>query len=218
MNEAVIHPDGFQTAIEQMLVVLASASAGDLSQRIPVPDGPPGTPEVALAVGINALIEAWREAELRARRAKRDLENKLGTIETQAAAIRELSTPVMEIWDDTLLLPVVGVMDTRRSVELLSSLLDSVVATQAKYVILDITGVEVVDTKTADYLLKVVRAAKLLGARCVLTGLSPAVAQTLVEIGADLSEVETLRNLKEGLRDCLQRMRRTKVAAGAMPA
>jgi rsbT co-antagonist protein RsbR len=196
-----------------MLVVLAGASSGDLSQRIPVSEGPPDTPEAALAVDINAVIAAWRDAEVRARRAKRELENKLGTIETQAAAIRELSTPVMEIWDDTLLLPVVGVLDTRRSVELLATLLDSIVSAQAKYVILDITGVEVVDTKTADYLLKVVRAAKLLGARCVLTGLSPAVAQTLVEIGANLGEIQTLRNLKEGLRDCLQRMRRPKASA-----
>ena len=218
MSEAIVNSQEFEHAIEEMLVVLASASAGDLSQRIQVPAGPPETPQAALAVGINAVIEAWREAEIRARRAKRELENKLGTIETQAAAIRELSTPCMEIWDDTLLLPVVGVMDTRRSVELLSSLLDTVVATQAKYVILDITGVEVVDTKTADYLLKVVRAAKLLGARCVLTGLSPAVAQTLVEIGANLAEVETLRNLKEGLRDCLLRMRRTKLATAGTAA
>lgn len=213
MSEVSNRSPGYTEAVGQMLVVLASASSGDLSQRIPVADGPPDTPEAALAVGINAVIAAWRDAEIRARRAKRELENKLGTIETQAAAIRELSTPVMEIWDDTLLLPVVGVLDTRRSVELLSTLLDSIVAAQAKYVILDITGVEVVDTKTADYLLKVVRAAKLLGARCVLTGLSPAVAQTLVEIGANLGEVQTLSNLKEGLRDCLQRMHRSKISA-----
>ena len=114
----------------------------------------------------------------------------------------------MEIWDDTLLLPIVGVLDMRRSEELLSTQLDSVVSTQAKFVILDITGVEVVDTKTADYVLKVVRAAKLLGVSCVLTGLSPAIAQTLVEIGVSFGEAQTLRNLKEGLRDCMQRMRR----------
>lgn len=118
--------------------------------------------------------------------------------------IRELSTPVMEVWDDVLVLPVVGIVDTRRSMEIMNTLLERIVATQAKCVIIDITGVEVVDTKTADYLLRVSRAANLLGSRCVLTGLSPAVAQTLVEIGADLTEVRTLRNLKEGLRDCLK--------------
>ena len=71
----------------------------------------------------------------------------------------------------------------------------------------DITGVEIVDTRTADYLIKVVRASRLLGTRCVLTGLSPAVAQTLVEIGADLSEITTLRSLREGLRHCLAAIR-----------
>lgn len=118
--------------------------------------------------------------------------------------IRELSTPVMEIWDDVLVLPVVGIVDTRRSMEIMNTLLERIVETQARCVIIDITGVEVVDTKTADYLLRVSRAAGLLGSRCVLTGLSPAVAQTLVEIGADLAEVQTLRNLKEGLRDSLK--------------
>lgn len=118
--------------------------------------------------------------------------------------IRELSTPVMEVWEDVLVLPVVGVVDTRRSMEIMNTLLERIVSVQAKCVIIDITGVEVVDTKTADYLLRVSRAANLLGTRCVLTGLSPAVAQTLVEIGADLTEVRTLRNLKEGLRDCLK--------------
>ncbi|MCA9719275.1 MAG: STAS domain-containing protein, partial [Myxococcales bacterium] len=77
--------------------------------------------------------------------------------------------------------------------------------------IIDVTGVEVVDTKTADYLLKVIRAANLLGSRCVLTGLSPAIAQTLVEIGADLTEVNTLRNIKDGLKDCLRYIRSQRV-------
>lgn len=140
----------------------------------------------------------------------RELEEKLITIEEQAAAIRELSTPVMEIWDDVLVLPVVGVVDTKRSIDIMNTLLENIVETQSKCVIIDITGVEIVDTRTADYLLRVSRAANLLGTRCVLTGLSPAVAQTLVEIGADLTEVRTLRNLKEGLKDCLMYLKSTR--------
>ena len=212
MSPENVQPSGYTEAIRQMLVVLASASAGDLSQRVPVPDGPPDAPEAALAVGINTVIAAWRDAEKRARRAKRELEDKLGTIETQAAAIRELSNPVLEIWDDTLLLPIVGVLDKRRSEELLLTLLDSIVSKQAKFAIIDITGVDVVDTMTADALLKVVRAAKLVGVSCVLTGLSAAVAQTLVEIGANMEEMPTLRNLKEGLRDCIGRMHTPQVS------
>ena len=137
----------------------------------------------------------------------RDLEDKLQTIERQAVAIRELSTPVLEIWDDVLALPIVGVVDTRRSMDVMNTLLRRIVETKARHVIMDITGVDMVDTKTADYLLKIVRAANLLGSRCVLTGLSPAVAQTLVEIGADMNEVTTLRDLKAGLRHCLKSLR-----------
>lgn len=140
----------------------------------------------------------------------RELEVKLATIEEQAAAIRELSTPVMEIWEDVLVLPVVGVVDTKRSMDIMNNLLERIVQTQSKCVIIDITGVEIVDTRTADYLLRVSRAANLLGTRCVLTGLSPAVAQTLVEIGANLTEVRTLRNLRDGLKDCLLYLKQLK--------
>jgi len=116
----------------------------------------------------------------------------------------------MEVWDDVLVLPIVGVLDTKRSMDIMNSLLSSIVSMQAKCVILDITGVEVVDTKTADYLMKVAQAARLLGVHCVLTGINPAVAQTLVEIGADLSMVKTLRNLKAGLMECIRTLRQDK--------
>lgn len=145
----------------------------------------------------------------------RELEVKLATIERQDAAIRDLSTPIMEIWDDVLVLPIVGVVDTRRSMEIMNNLLERIVETQSRCVIIDVTGVEFIDTKTADYLLKVVRASNLLGTRCVLTGLSPAIAQTLVDIGADLTEVRTLRNLKAGLKDCLRYLRETRLASRA---
>ncbi|MCA9637979.1 MAG: XylR N-terminal domain-containing protein [Myxococcales bacterium] len=137
----------------------------------------------------------------------RELEAKMAVIEQQEVAISELTTPVMEIWDDVLLLPVVGIVDTRRSMDIMNNLLESIERTKARCVIIDVTGVEVVDTKTADYLIKVMRAAGLLGSRCVLTGLSSAIAQTLVEVGADLSEVRTLRGIKEGLKDCLKFLR-----------
>jgi len=191
-----------ESAVHDILLVLTQVAAGDLSLRIQSSETP-DTPVGALVQGINGIIEAWRESELKARKTKRALEAKLGTIETQAAAIRELSTPIMDIWEDILLLPIVDLLDTKRSADVMSNLLAAIAQKQSKHVILDITGVELVDTRTADYLIKVVRASRLLGTRCVLTGLSPAVAQTLVEIGADLSEVTTMRSLREGLRHCL---------------
>lgn len=172
-------------------------------------------PLVSLEMGINfmimdlrSMLEENRKKEENLLAKQRELEENIATIEKQAEAIRELSTPVMEVWDDVLVLPVVGVVDTQRSMEIMDNLLGKIVESQSRCIIIDITGVEIVDTKTADYLLKVVQASQLLGARCVLTGINPAVAQTLVEIGADLSTVKTLRNLKAGLLDCLKFMRK----------
>jgi rsbT co-antagonist protein RsbR len=202
-------PASFDERLKRCEDVLTKVAEGHLDQRLELDDTEDAL--TGLEMGINFLIVDLRQTD-QARREQQDallgqqreLEAKLLTIEQQAAAIRELTTPVMEIWDDVLVLPVVGVVDTKRSMDIMSNLLEKIVEKQAKCAIIDITGVEMVDTKTADYLLKVVRAASLLGTRCVLTGLSPAVAQTLVEIGADLTEVRTLRNLKAGLLDCLR--------------
>ena len=135
-----------------------------------------------------------------------EFRDQVETIQRQQYAIQELSTPILEVWDGVLALPVIGVVDTRRSVEIMERLLSSIVTTKARFVIIDITGVEVVDTRTADQFIKVIKAAELLGARCVLTGIQPSVAQTLVEIGVDLSSIITLRNLHAGLQECLQQI------------
>jgi len=199
----------FEERIRRCEEVLTKVAEGHLDQRLQL--GEVEDALTGLEMGINFLIVDLRQTEQANREQQeallsqqQELEAKLLTIEQQAAAIRELTTPVMEIWDDILVLPIVGVVDTRRSMDIMNNLLEKIVEAQAKCAIIDITGVEMVDTKTADYLLKVVRAASLLGTRCVLTGLSAAVAQTLVEIGADLTEVRTLRNLKAGLVDCLK--------------
>ena len=147
--------------------------------------------------------EARREAAAKAQ-AVAQLGDKLRIIEEQRFAILELSTPVLQVWDDIIALPIIGIVDTRRAADIMERLLSEIQTRQSRFVILDITGVEVVDTKTADHFIKVVKAAELLGARCLLTGIRPAVAQTLVEIGVDLSSVTTERNLKEALRGCLR--------------
>jgi rsbT co-antagonist protein RsbR len=152
-------------------------------------------------------IEIIRDVSEEGRRAQ-ELQEKLDLIQRQQIAIQELSTPVLQLWDGVLALPVIGVVDSRRTAEMMERLLDEIVARQSRFVILDITGVEIVDTKTADNFIKVMKAAQLLGARCVLTGIRPAVAQTLVDLGLDLSSIATLRNLQEGLRECLRQMDR----------
>jgi anti-anti-sigma regulatory factor len=140
----------------------------------------------------------------------KDLRSQMDLVKRQALAIHELSTPVLQIWNDILALPVIGTVDSRRAAEIMERLLAEVVVRKSKYVILDITGVEIVDTKTADHFLKLIKAAALLGTKCILTGIRPAVAQTLVEIGVDLSSITTLRDLQAGLRECLQEMQKPK--------
>jgi len=192
--------------------ILAEVAQGNFDENIELKET--GDPLYNLEMGINFLIMDLRDMDTankekteRLMENQAELEEKLVTIEQQQIAIRELSTPIMEVWDDVLVLPIVGVLDTKRSMDIMNSLLSAIVSMQAKCIILDITGVEIVETKTADCLMKVAQAARLLGVHCVLTGINPAVAQTLVEIGADLSMVKTLRNLKAGLMECINTLR-----------
>src|SRR5262249_48842204 len=97
-----------------------------------------------------------------------------------------------------------------RTADMVQRLLGEVTRTQASFVIIDLTGVDIVDTKTADHLMKLMRKVEVVGARCVLTGIRPAVAETLVDIGVDFGRLSTLRNLKHGLRDALRLARRER--------
>ena len=126
------------------------------------------------------------------------------TLERLRIAVHELSTPILEVWDGVLALPLIGVVDSKRSAQVMDTLLESVVQMKARYVILDVTGVDILDTATADHLLKIVRAVELLGARCVLSGVRPSVAQTLVELGVSFGKLVTLCNLKHGLKACMR--------------
>src|SRR5690349_23581486 len=110
-------------------------------------------------------------------------------------------------------MPIVGVVDARRTADMVQRLLAEVARTQASFVIVDLTGVEIVDTRTADHLIKLHRKVEVVGARCVLTGIRPAVAETLVDIGVDFGRITTLRNLKHGLREALRAARRERDGA-----
>src|SRR5215210_5788995 len=140
------------------------------------------------------------DALVQAEESNRELESKLETIERQQAAIRELSTPIIEVWAGVLCLPVVGIVDSQRSAEMTETLLETIVAKQARTAIVDITGIEAMDTKTADHFIKMAKAVRLLGADCILSGINPSIAQTLTHIGVDLTGVRTMRNLRDALQ------------------
>jgi rsbT co-antagonist protein RsbR len=129
------------------------------------------------------------------------LSTKERTIAKQADAIRELSTPVLQIRKGRLIVPLVGVIDTHRARQITEHLLEAIRANRARIVIIDITGVPAVDSKVANHLIQTVEAARLMGAKTIVTGLSAEVAQTLVTLGVDLSKVRTVGDLQTGIEE-----------------
>lgn len=121
------------------------------------------------------------------------------TATRQQASIRELSTPVIRVHDRVLLMPIVGTVDSLRAQQIMQTVLDGIAVEKARVLILDIAGVPVVDTQVADYLLKTTAAVRLLGADTILTGISPQVARTVVELGVDISAMYTRNRLSDGV-------------------
>ncbi|MBL9100620.1 MAG: STAS domain-containing protein [Myxococcales bacterium] len=136
---------------------------------------------------------------------RQHLADKLELIQRQTIALADLSTPIIEVWDGTLVLPIIGAIDAPRAAAIAATLLRSITDLRARHVLLDLTGVETIDAVTFEHLSRLVRAAELLGARCTLTGLSPAVAAAVVGLGLDHSVLHTRATLKEGLRDVVAR-------------
>lgn len=124
----------------------------------------------------------------------------LETITRQQAAIRELSTPVTQVHDRILLLPLVGEIDQPRATQIMDRVLTAVAEENALVVIIDIAGVPVVDTRIANHLLQTTAAARFLGARTILSGISPSVSQSMVTLGVDLSSMLTVGRLKDGIK------------------
>ncbi|MBI4509559.1 MAG: STAS domain-containing protein [Deltaproteobacteria bacterium] len=129
------------------------------------------------------------------------LQRRQKTIAQQQEAIRELSTPVLQVRDRMLILPIIGVIDSDRALQITEQLLRGVRASRALVVVIDITGVPTVDSKVANHLVQTVEAARLLGAEVIVTGLSPEIAQTLVTLGVDLSRINTVGDLQGGLEE-----------------
>jgi rsbT co-antagonist protein RsbR len=126
-------------------------------------------------------------------------------INRQQREMLELSTPVVKLWDGILALPMIGTLDSARTQVVMESLLQKVVETGAQIAILDITGVPTVDTLVAQHLLKTVTALRLMGAECIISGVRPQIAQTIVHLGVDLQGVTTKANLADALALALKR-------------
>jgi rsbT co-antagonist protein RsbR len=189
--------------IAGMLLVLSDVTEGIYEERLEC-DLPNEHPLGALTVGINEMTRALAAAQRDSVRYQQELEEKLALIERQKLAMRELATPIIDVWEGVLCLPVVGVVDTGRSTEMTDALLQAVVAKSAECVIVDITGIDVLDTRTSEHFLRMARAVRLLGSRCMLTGVNPIIAQTMVRMGVELQEIECYRNLRDALKRWVQ--------------
>ena len=124
----------------------------------------------------------------------------------QSRSLMEMSTPVTQIWEGVLFLPIVGIVDSKRAQEIMNTTLTKISQTQSRAFIMDISGVAVVDTAVANYLIKVTKATRLMGCECTISGLSPAIAQTIVELGIDVGRVMTTATMQDALVDAFQRL------------
>ena len=159
---------------------------------------------------VGALADAmWAVTELMDRLALNTTEvyqkARESVIARQQRELLELSTPVVQLWDDILALPLVGTLDSARAQVVMETLLQKVVETEAAIAIIDITGVPTVDTLVAQHLLKTIAATRLMGADCIISGIRPQIAQTIVHLGVDLGEVVTKATLADAFAIALKR-------------
>lgn len=192
--------EGISLQIVDILEVLSEVSVGDYRRRL-VTDLPDDHPLGALNLGINEMVVAIDDAQSEAESSQRELEEKIATIERQRVAIRELSTPTIEVWDGVLCLPVIGLLDETRSVEMTESLMRSIIDLRARCVIIDVTGIDAMDTRTADHFIRMAKALRHLGTTCFLTGIKATIAQTIVDMGIDMTDVATRRTLRDALQE-----------------
>jgi len=136
-------------------------------------------------------------------------------ISRQQQELLELSTPVVKLWDGILALPIIGTLDSSRTQVVMEELLQTVVATNSKFAIIDITGVPTVDTLVAQHLLKTITAARLMGAECIISGVRPQIAQTIVHLGINLEDVITKAKLADAFALALQKSGRAVVRSSA---
>ena len=128
------------------------------------------------------------------------------TVEKLRVSQEALSTPVVQIWDKVLALPLIGVIDDERAKQIMEILLNKIVDTRSEMIIVDVTAVASIDTHVANHLIQTIESVSLLGARCILTGIQPQIAQTMTNLGLDMSKIAVKRDMQDGLKWALQNL------------
>lgn len=188
--------------LRHMAAAAADVSEGRLDRRVAVTsDDAIG----ALERAFNEMVEKLRDQRVTLEQKNVDLEQNLATQERLFATVKQLSTPIIPVAHDVLVLPIIGHVDPQRASDITHELLRGIVERRARVVILDVTGIAALDEAVIDSLLRTVRAAEMLGTAVMLVGISPAMARVIVELGVDLRSVKTFRDLRSAIEATLRR-------------
>lgn len=136
------------------------------------------------------------------------------TVSLQKIALQELSAPLIPVFDGISVMPLIGAIDTERAKQIMENLLNGVVKHRSEVVLIDITGVPVVDTMVAHHIIQAAEAVRLVGAKCMLVGIRPEIAQTIVNLGISLNQIETKNTLKKGMEAALEQMNKKIIQVG----
>lgn len=195
-----------ERSLGPILEMLNRVSRGDLSQRLSL-EFPEDHPAGALANSVNSMTEALSRARQESAESLQELSERLKLIERQREAIETLSVPVIEVWSGVLCVPIVGVLDSGRAADITQALMTALIRQKARYAIIDLTGIEIMDTTSADHFLRMARSVTLLGARCALSGIRPNIARTIIHMGLDLGGLKSFRTMREALKFCVRKDR-----------
>lgn len=183
--------------LNNLIEVISGMAGLDFSQEAIVDDS--DNPLNTVAAGLNMLSEELESSVV----SKSELEDKNQELERlakeQQDAMSQMSTPIAQLWDGILLLPLVGLVSSKRAQEILNAVLNKIAEMQATIFILDISGIAVVDTAVANHFIKIAKATRLMGCKCVISGVSGAVAQTIVELGIQIDEITTTGTMRDAL-------------------
>lgn len=185
---------------EEMIALPGGITRTLWTRKFPVKD------EQANIIGVCVLvidISALKQRQIELERFGAELAQQRQIIEAQAALLEEIGTPVIQVRDKMLLVPLIGTLDSRRAINVVDTVLHAISQANAQIIILDVTGVATVDTSVASYLMRTVQAAKLLGCHSFVVGISPEIAQTLVGLGISFSDVATRATLQQGLEEAM---------------
>ncbi len=185
-------------SLELLKSVIRAVAAGE-SPRMLDAEYPETHPVGALTLSINVMMEALAESRSHSEAYARELADKIATIERQEDAMRELATPIIEVWPGVLCAPIIGVLDSNRATEMTRTLLNTIVEKKTPLVLIDVTGIESMDTRACDNFVRMARSVRLLGAKCALSGVHPNTARVIVQLGVDLSGIESYRTMREAL-------------------